>query len=58
MRSPGFNVENTELLLIKDRQLYDEFAHLPLYNKREQMFSLIKKFNERNPLYIYEGKYD
>jgi hypothetical protein len=47
-----FNIENTELLLMKDTQLYDEYVQLSHKKKKEQMFVYIRKFNEKNPLYI------
>jgi hypothetical protein len=47
-----FNVENTELLLMKDSQLYEEYVQLSRKKKKELMFVYIRKFNEKNPLYI------
>jgi hypothetical protein len=47
-----FDVENTELLLMKDNQLYEEYVQLPRKKKKELMFVYIRKFNEKNPLYI------
>jgi hypothetical protein len=47
-----FDVKNTELLLMKDTQLYDEYVQLSRKKKKEQMFVYIRKFNEKNPLYI------
>ncbi len=47
-----FNVENTELLLMKDNQLYDEYVQLSRKKKKDLMFVYIRKFNEKNPLYI------
>jgi len=47
-----FNVENTELLLMKDNQLYEEYVQLSRKKKKELMFVYIRKFNEKNPLYI------
>lgn len=51
-----FNIESTELLLKKDNTLYTEFTRLSNKKKNELMFSYIRKFNERNPLYIPVGK--
>ncbi len=48
-----FDVENTELLLMKDNQLYEEYIQLSRKKKKEQMFVYIRKFNEKNPLYIH-----
>jgi hypothetical protein len=47
-----FDMQNTELLLTKDSQLYEEYVQLPRKKKKELMFVYIRKFNERNPLYI------
>jgi hypothetical protein len=47
-----FDVDNTELLLMKDSQLYDEYVQLSRKKKKDLMFVYIRKFNEKNPLYI------
>jgi hypothetical protein len=47
-----FDVDNTELLLMKDNQLYEEYVQLSRKKKKELMFVYIRKFNEKNPLYI------
>jgi len=47
-----FDVENTEILLMKDNQLYDEYVQLSRKKKKELMFVYIRKFNEKNPLYL------
>jgi hypothetical protein len=47
-----FNREGTELLLMKDAKLYEEFVRLPRKDKKDLMFVYIRKFNENNPLYI------
>jgi hypothetical protein len=47
-----FNLESTELLLMKDAKLYEEYMQLPRKKKKELMFVYIRKFNENNPLYI------
>lgn len=52
-----FDIENTELLLMKDNQLYEEFVQLSRKKKKEQMFVFIRKFNDKNPLYIPIEKY-
>lgn len=49
-----FDIQNTELLLMKDEQLYEEFMQLPRRKKKELMFVYIRKFNEKNPLYLPE----
>lgn len=47
-----FDVDNTELLLMKDDKLYEEYVQLPRRKKKELMFVYIRKFNENNPLYL------
>ena len=47
-----FDVENTELLLMKDNTLYEEYVQLSRRKRKDLMFVYIRKFNEKNPLYI------
>lgn len=47
-----FDVENTELLLMKDNQLYEEYVQLSRRKRKDLMFVYIRKFNEKNPLYL------
>jgi hypothetical protein len=47
-----FDIDNTELLLMKDNVLYEEYVQLSRKRKKELMFVYIRKFNEKNPLYI------
>ncbi len=47
-----FDLDNTQLLLMKDARLYEEFVRLPRKKKKELMFVYIRKFNENNPLYL------
>jgi hypothetical protein len=47
-----FDVANTELLLMKDNQLYEEYVQLSRKKKKELMFVYIRKFNEKNPIYL------
>jgi hypothetical protein len=47
-----FDMQNTEMLLMKDSKLYDEYVQLPRKKKKELMFVFIRRFNENNPLYI------
>ncbi len=47
-----FDVANTELLLMKDTTLYDEYVQLARKKKKELMFVYIRKFNEKNPLFL------
>lgn len=47
-----FDQKNTELLLMKDTELYDEYVQLSRKKKKDLMFVYIRKFNEKNPLYL------
>jgi hypothetical protein len=47
-----FDVDNTELLLMKDDKLYEEYVRLSKSKKKDLKFVYIRKFNEENPLYI------
>ncbi len=47
-----YEVEALEVLLMKDPELHDEFAQLSKKKKRQLKFLYLRKFNERNPLYI------
>jgi hypothetical protein len=47
-----FDVDNTELLLMKDNKLYEEYVQLSRRKKKDLMFVYIRKFNENNPLFI------
>jgi hypothetical protein len=49
-----YDIENTELLLMRDAELYEEYVQLPNKKQKELMFVYIRKFNERNPLYLPE----
>lgn len=49
-----FDIHNTELLLMKDSEIYEEWMNLPRRKRKELMFVYIRKFNEKNPLYIPE----
>jgi hypothetical protein len=40
------------LLLMKDNVLYEEYVQLSKKKKKELMFVYIRKFNEKNPLFI------
>jgi hypothetical protein len=47
-----FTTDNVELLLMKDPAIYDEYVQLPAKKKKELRFVYIRKFNEKNPLYL------
>jgi hypothetical protein len=47
-----YNLESIEVSLMKDPELYDEFAALSKKKKKQLKFYYIRLFNERNPLYL------
>ena len=47
-----YDVDGLEMLLMKDPELHDEFAQLSKKKRRQLKFMYLRKFNERNPLYI------
>jgi len=47
-----FDVQNTQLFLMKDDELYEEYVQLSRKKKKELMFVYIRRFNEKHPLYI------
>lgn len=51
-RAYDYNVQGLDVLLMKDPELHDEYSQLKKKKKRQQKFVYLRKFNERNPLYI------
>ncbi|MGB4292472.1 MAG: hypothetical protein WBJ37_06275 [Bacteroidales bacterium] len=47
-----FDVESVKVLIMRDPELYEEFVKLTKKKQKEIMFVYIRKFNERNPLYL------
>jgi hypothetical protein len=47
-----YDVQALEVLLMQDPELHDEYARLKKKKKRQQKFLYLRKFNDRNPLYI------
>ena len=47
-----FTPGNVAILLMKDPSIYDEYIQLSNKKKKELMFVYIRKFNEKNPLYL------
>jgi hypothetical protein len=47
-----YDVQGVEVLLMKDAELYDEFVALRNKKKKQMKFLYIRKYNERNPLYL------
>lgn len=52
-----YDVEGVEVLLIPDPELHDEFMQLSSRKKKQLKFVYIRKFNERNPLYLINKKF-
>ena len=50
-----YDVNNAEMLLMKDGELYEEYMRLPRKKRKELIFVYIRKFNEKNPLYLPAG---
>jgi hypothetical protein len=47
-----YEANNLMILLMKDPELHDEFSQLRRKKKRQLKFLYLRKFNERNPLYV------
>lgn len=47
-----YNRENLEILLMKDPELHDEYSQLRRKKKKQLKFLYLRKYNERNPLYL------
>lgn len=47
-----YDVEGVKSLIKKDTELYNEFRKLRHRMKKRMMFSYIRRYNERNPLFI------
>jgi hypothetical protein len=47
-----FTVDNVVLLLMKDNVLYEEYIQLPRKKRKELLFVYVRRFNEKNPLYL------
>ena len=47
-----YDVQGLEVLLMRDPELHDEYSQLKKKKKRQQKFVYLRKFNQRNPLYI------
>ena len=47
-----YDFQSLEVLLMKDPELHDEYAQLSKKKKRQLKFLYLRKFNDRNPLYL------
>ncbi|MFC2098607.1 hypothetical protein ACFLSP_02565 [Bacteroidota bacterium] len=50
-----YEVQELEVLLMRDPELHDEYSQLKKKKKRQQKFVYLRKFNQRNPLYLPEN---
>jgi len=48
----NYDVQSMEVLLMKDPELHDEYMGLSNKKKKQMRFLYIRKYNERNPLYL------
>lgn len=48
----GYNYEVLEELLKKDSELYTEYTSLPKRQKKRMMYTFIRRYNEKHPLYF------
>jgi len=47
-----YTPKNVKMLLMRDPELHDEFSRLRSKKQQQLQFMYLRKFNERNPLYI------
>ncbi len=47
-----YSVEGVEVLLMSDTEMYDEYMSLSRKKKKQLKFVYIRRFNERNPLFL------
>jgi len=50
-----YNLDNLEALLMRDPELYEEFVSMRNKNQKKMMFVYLRKFNERNPVFLPSG---
>ncbi|TFH34155.1 MAG: hypothetical protein E4G95_08645 [Bacteroidia bacterium] len=47
-----YEVNNIEILLMKDTELYQEFVQMPRKKKKQMLFLYLRKYNENHPVYL------
>jgi len=52
-RVMDYNYESLQTILMRDAELFDEFNKLKKKQRKNLTFVYLRKYNERNPLYIY-----
>ncbi|PLX05847.1 MAG: hypothetical protein C0594_06725 [Marinilabiliales bacterium] len=50
-----FNLESMEIVLSRDQKLYEEFLDIKKRKRKKLLFVYLRKYNERNPLYLPEN---
>ena len=56
--SYDYNVKNFMKMIKKDQQLFQEYTNIkPTRKKKQMIFLYLKRFNNRNPIYIYKNTY-
>lgn len=48
-------MERAELLLSRDKALYDEFMKLSRHKRKEQLYRFIRRYNEMHPVYFLKA---
>jgi hypothetical protein len=51
-----YDIEGIELVLMNDVELYDEYIQLSKKEQKQLKFIFIRKYNQRNPLYLFNTK--
>jgi hypothetical protein len=47
-----YEPKNVKILIMKDAELYEEYVKLSRKKQKQLMFVYVRKFNEKNPLYL------
>lgn len=55
-KSYEYNLENLEMLLMKDPELYEEFVSMRNKNQKKMMFVFLRKYNEKHPVFLPADK--
>lgn len=53
-RTMEFTQQNLEMILQRDRKLFEEYNALKKSQKRDMMFLYLRKYNEKHPIYFPE----
>jgi len=47
-----YEINNVEILLMKDPDLYQEFVQMSRKKKKQMLFLYLRKYNEKHPIYL------